>query len=62
MLEVSDTGIGIPKDQQEAVCGAFSQASGQSTRKFGGTGLGLTITKRLTEMMRGTVAASGRKK
>src|SRR5205814_2101204 len=55
-LEVEDTGIGIPTDQQDAIFGAFSQVSGQSTRKFGGTGLGLTITKRLTEMMRGTIA------
>src|SRR5213075_2259938 len=55
ILEISDTGIGIPKAQQETIFGAFSQVSGQSTRKFGGTGLGLTITKRLTEMMRGTV-------
>ena len=55
ILEVQDTGIGIPKDQQEHIFGAFSQVAGQSTRKFGGTGLGLTITKRLTEMMRGKV-------
>jgi signal transduction histidine kinase/ligand-binding sensor domain-containing protein/CheY-like chemotaxis protein/protocatechuate 3,4-dioxygenase beta subunit len=55
LLEVSDTGIGIPKDQQEHIFGAFSQVAGQSTRKFGGTGLGLTITKRLTEMMHGRI-------
>ena len=55
MLEVSDTGIGIPKAQQEYIFGAFSQVAGQSTRKFGGTGLGLTITKRLTEMMHGVI-------
>src|SRR5439155_9082544 len=55
VLEVSDTGIGIPKEQQETIFGAFSQVAGQSTRKFGGTGLGLTITKRLTEMMKGAV-------
>jgi PAS domain S-box-containing protein len=55
VLEVSDTGIGIPKDQQEHIFGAFSQVSGQSTRRFGGTGLGLAITKRLTEMMHGRV-------
>ena len=55
ILEVSDTGIGIPKEQQEHIFGAFSQVAGQSTRKFGGTGLGLTITKRLTEMMRGQI-------
>jgi signal transduction histidine kinase/DNA-binding response OmpR family regulator/streptogramin lyase len=55
ILEVSDTGIGIPKDQQESIFGAFQQVSGQSTRRFGGTGLGLAITKRLTEMMHGTI-------
>jgi len=55
ILEVSDTGIGIPGAQQERIFGAFSQVAGQSTRKFGGTGLGLTITKRLTEMMRGVI-------
>ena len=55
ILEVSDTGIGIPKEQQEHIFGAFSQVAGQSTRKFGGTGLGLTITRRLTEMMHGVV-------
>src|SRR5207247_4497215 len=54
-LEVEDTGIGIPDDQQETIFGAFSQVNGQSTRKFGGTGLGLAITKRLTEMMMGTI-------
>jgi signal transduction histidine kinase/ligand-binding sensor domain-containing protein/CheY-like chemotaxis protein len=54
-LEVTDTGIGIPKEQQEHIFGAFSQVSGQSTRRFGGTGLGLTITKRLTEMMHGKI-------
>ena len=56
ILEISDTGIGIPKAQQEHIFGAFSQVAGQSTRKFGGTGLGLTITKRLTEMMHGVIA------
>ncbi|MSU61855.1 MAG: response regulator, partial [Pedosphaera sp.] len=55
ILEISDTGIGIPKAQQDHIFGAFSQVAGQSTRKFGGTGLGLTITKRLTEMMHGAV-------
>jgi signal transduction histidine kinase/ligand-binding sensor domain-containing protein/DNA-binding response OmpR family regulator len=55
ILEVSDTGIGIPRDQKDRIFGAFSQVAGQSTRKFGGTGLGLTITKRLTEMMHGRI-------
>src|SRR6185369_9932006 len=54
-LEIEDTGIGIPKDQQETIFGAFAQVSGQNTRKFGGTGLGLAITKRLVEIMRGTI-------
>ncbi len=55
-LEVEDTGIGIAPTQQEHIFEAFSQASGQSTKKYGGTGLGLTITRRLTQMMGGTVA------
>ncbi len=55
VLEVSDTGIGILKAQQEHIFGAFSQVAGQSTRKFGRTGLGLTITRRLTEMMGGVI-------
>ena len=55
ILEVSDTGIGIPKAQQEQIFGAFSQVAGQSTRKFGGTGLGLSITRRLAEMMHGVI-------
>ncbi|MGH7971441.1 MAG: ATP-binding protein, partial [Limisphaerales bacterium] len=55
LLEVSDTGIGIPQDQQARIFGAFAQAAGQSTRKFGGTGLGLAITRRLTEMMHGKI-------
>jgi signal transduction histidine kinase/ligand-binding sensor domain-containing protein/DNA-binding response OmpR family regulator/protocatechuate 3,4-dioxygenase beta subunit len=58
ILEVTDTGIGIPKDQQEHIFGAFQQVAGQSTRKFGGTGLGLAITKRLTEMMHGVITVT----
>jgi len=55
-LEVEDTGIGIPPEQQQKVFEAFSQADGQSTKRYAGTGLGLTITRRLTEMMNGTIA------
>ncbi|MDY0102357.1 MAG: PAS domain S-box protein [Lentimicrobium sp.] len=55
MFEVSDTGIGIPADQHELIFQAFRQTEGQSTRKFGGTGLGLTITKRFIEMMNGRI-------
>jgi signal transduction histidine kinase/CheY-like chemotaxis protein len=60
VLEVSDTGIGVPADQLESIFGAFQQVSGQSTRKFGGTGLGLAITKRLTEMMHGAITVTSR--
>jgi PAS domain S-box-containing protein len=56
IFEVQDTGIGIPENQQEMIFEAFRQQEGQSTRKFGGTGLGLTITKRLVEMMGGRIS------
>ncbi|MBY0232981.1 MAG: response regulator [Gemmataceae bacterium] len=52
---VKDTGIGIPPDRQEAVFEAFSQADGSKTRKFGGTGLGLTIASRLVQLMGGRI-------
>jgi signal transduction histidine kinase/CheY-like chemotaxis protein len=52
-FSVSDTGIGIPKEKHEAVFAAFSQADGSTTRRFGGTGLGLTISTNLLQMMGG---------
>ncbi len=56
ILEVEDTGIGIPESQQEVIFETFRQQDGQMTRKYGGTGLGLTITKRLAEMMNGKIS------
>jgi two-component system, sensor histidine kinase and response regulator len=52
---VSDTGVGIPKDKLETVFESFSQADTSTTRQYGGTGLGLTICRRLVGLMNGRV-------
>ncbi|MDM8565300.1 PAS domain S-box protein [Candidatus Halobeggiatoa sp. HSG11] len=55
IMAVEDSGIGVPAEQQALIFESFKQQEGQSTRKYGGTGLGLTITKRLVEMMNGHI-------
>lgn len=55
-FEVKDTGIGIPDDRKDRLFKSFSQVDTSTTRRFGGTGLGLVITQRLVEMMGGEIS------
>jgi two-component system, sensor histidine kinase len=54
-LGIADTGIGIPKSKYNAIFDSFTQADDSTTRRYGGTGLGLTICKRLVKMMQGQI-------
>jgi PAS domain S-box-containing protein len=55
---VSDTGIGIPQDRLDTIFDSFTQASNETSRKYGGSGLGLTIVKQLAELHGGTVTVA----
>ncbi len=55
VFSVTDTGVGIPKDRQNAIFDNFSQGSSSTTRRYGGAGLGLSICRHLTELMGGRI-------
>ncbi|MDK9718702.1 MAG: ATP-binding protein, partial [Trichlorobacter sp.] len=59
-ISVSDTGIGMTDEEQQKVFAPFSQADCSTTRKFGGTGLGLTICRQLAELMGGAISVESR--
>jgi len=59
-FSVKDTGDGIPKESMETLFEPFSQADTSTTRKFGGTGLGLTISKQLSELMGGQIGVNSK--
>jgi len=59
-FDVQDTGIGLTKKQQGKLFQAFSQADTSTTRKYGGTGLGLTISKKLSELMGGNIGVESK--
>jgi len=58
--KITDTGIGIPEDQQQRMFESFSQADASTTRKYGGSGLGLSIVKKLCNLMDGNIQLSSK--
>ena len=59
-IEVIDSGVGIPQDKLDTIFESFSQADASVTRKYGGTGLGLTIVKQLVELQKGRIAVTSK--
>jgi len=59
-FDVEDTGVGIPAEKQARVFEPFAQADENTCHEYGGTGLGLTITKRLAELLGGTLSLTSR--
>jgi CheY-like chemotaxis protein len=58
IIEIADSGIGIAPEYQQRIFQPFTQQEGSNTRRFGGTGLGLALTRRLVELMNGTISVS----
>lgn len=56
VINVEDSGIGIPEDKQDRIFKHFTQVDASTTRRFGGTGLGLAISKQLVELMGGVIS------
>jgi signal transduction histidine kinase len=61
VIEVRDTGIGITQEGQENLFKAFSQAEGDTAKRFGGTGLGLALTKRFCNLMGGNISVTSQR-
>lgn len=61
IIKVSDTGVGISEQQQQYIFSPFMQAEGSTQRRFGGTGLGLTIVKQIVEHYNGTIEVNSKK-
>jgi signal transduction histidine kinase len=59
-IEIKDTGIGLSVDNQKKLFKAFSQADTSTTRQYGGTGLGLIISKKLIELLKGDIALTSK--
>lgn len=60
-IDISDTGIGIAEEQQESIFQSFQQADGSISRKYGGTGLGLAVTKQLVELHGGSITVKSKR-